>query len=137
MKPEVLVKIKKPHKFKDIDLSNKNNLIKPGEMGIGSAVDFEVKKLKEKDVVNLTDIKVFKKAAQKILVAMAEKLLETTPLAPSFVFSQKEHLLDEFFCKELGIAKYKELSYLVGIILTLSHGQAAVEGGFKGTLIQI
>ena len=195
MKPEVLVKIKKPHKLKDIDLSNKNNLIKPGEMGIGFAVDCEVKKLKQKDVVNLTDIKVFKKAAQKFLVAMVEKLLERTPLVPSllqsasvfdpqnllqmskekafdlfkslltniqlnilppnrcdqalaefkncldvkiegikltsFVFSQKEHRLDEFFFKELGIAKYKELSYLVRIILTLSHGQAAVERGFN------
>ena len=87
MKPEVLVKIKKPHKLKDIDLSNKNNLIKPGEMGIGFAVDCEVKKLKQKDVVNLTDIKVFKKAAQKFLVAMAEKLLERTPLASSLLQS--------------------------------------------------
>ena len=154
-----------------------------------------MKKLKQKDV-NLTDIKVFKKAAQKFLVAMVEKLLERTPLASSllqsasifdpqnmlqlskekavdlfkslltniiqlnilppnrcdqalaefkncldvkiegikltsFVFSQKEHRLDEFFFKELGIAKYKELSYLVRIILTLSHGQAAVERGFN------
>ena len=48
----------------------------------------------------------------------------------SFVFSQKEHWLDEFFFKELGIAKYKELPYLVRIILTLNHGQAAVECGF-------
>ena len=40
----------------------------------------------------------------------------------SFVFSQKEHRLDEFFFKELGIAKYKELSHLEKIILTLSHG---------------
>ena len=76
VKPEVLVKIKKPHKLKDIDLSNKNNLIKPGEMGIGFAVDCEVKKLKQKDAVNLTDIKEFKKAAQKFIVAMAENDLK-------------------------------------------------------------
>ena len=86
MKSEVLVKIKKPHKLEDIDLSNKNNLIKPGEMGIGFAVDCEVKKLKQKDL-NLTDIKVFKKTAQEFLVAMAEKLLERTPLAPSLLQS--------------------------------------------------
>ena len=72
--PEVLVKIEKPRKLKDIDLSNKNDLINLGEMCIGFAVDCEVKKLKQKDV-NLTDIKVFKKAAQKFLVAMVEKLL--------------------------------------------------------------
>ena len=87
VKPEVLVKIWKPHKLKDIDLSSKNNLIKPGEMGIGFAVDCEVKKLKQKDVVNLTDIKVFKKAAQKFIVAMTEKLLERTPLAYSLLQS--------------------------------------------------
>ena len=55
MKPEVLVKIKKPHKLKDIDLSNKNNLIKPGEMGTDFAVDSKVKKLKQKNI-NLTDL---------------------------------------------------------------------------------
>ena len=85
MKPEVIVKIKKPHKLKDMDLSNKNNLIKPVEMGTDFAVDCEVKKLKQKDVVSLTDIKVFKKAAQKILATMAEKLLERTLLAPSLL----------------------------------------------------
>ena len=36
----------------------------------------------------------------------------------SFLFLLKEHRLVEFFFKELVIAKYKELSYLVRIILT-------------------
>ena len=80
MKPEVLGQLKKPHKFKDIDSSNKNNVIKPGEMSIGFAVYCEVKKLKQYYVVNSTDTKVFNKAAQKFLVAMTEKLLERTPL---------------------------------------------------------
>ena len=48
MKPEVLVKIKKSHKLKDIDLSNKNNLIKSGEMGTGFAVDCKVKNSSKK-----------------------------------------------------------------------------------------
>ena len=87
VKPEVLVKIKKPHKLKDIDLSNKNNLIKPGEMSIGFAVDCTVKKLKQKGVINLTNIKVFKKAAQKFIVAKAEELLERTPLTYSLLQS--------------------------------------------------
>ena len=131
-------------------------------------------------------IKVLKKVAQKFVVAVAEKLLQRTPLGPSllqsaivfdlqnilqmskrkafdlfkslltniqlnilppnrcdqtlakfktwldvkievikltsFVFSQKEHRLDEFF-KERGILKYKEVSYIVKIIVTLSHRQ--------------
>ena len=75
-KPEVLGKLKKPHKLKDIDLSNKNNLIKPGEMSIGFAVYCEVKKLKQDDVVNSTDMEMFKKAPQKFLVAMTENYLK-------------------------------------------------------------
>ena len=65
------MKIKKPQKLKDIYLSSKNNLVKPGEMGISFAVDCEVKKLKQKNVVNLTDIKVSKSAAQKLLVGIS------------------------------------------------------------------
>ena len=182
VKPEVLVKVKKPHKLKDIDLSNMNNLTNPGEMSIS-------KKLKQKGAVDSTGIRVFKKIAQKVLAAMAEKLLQRTSLASfllqsaeifdrhnllqmskekttdlfkslltkitqlnsllsnrcdqalaefkycfhvevegikltSFVFSQKEHRLAWNY-------KYKELSYLVRIILTLSHGQAAAERGFN------
>ena len=56
-------------------------------MSIGFAVDCEVKKLQQKDAVSLTDIKVFKKAARKFIVAMAEKLLERTPLASSLLQS--------------------------------------------------
>ena len=48
----------------------------------------------------------------------------------SHLFSLKEHRLDEFFFKALGIVKYKELSYLVRIVLTLNHCQAAMECGF-------
>ena len=174
MKPEVLVKVKKPHKLKDIDLSNMNNLINPGEISI-------FKKLKQKGVVDSTDIKVFKKAAQKFLAAMAKKLLQRTSLASlllqsvsifdphnllqiskekaidffksllikitqlnilpsnrcdqalaefkncfhveikeikltSSVFSQKEHRLDEFFFKELGLTNTKSFHTLLYIM---------------------
>ena len=46
-------------------------------------------------------------------------------------FNRKEHRLDELFFHCLGIQKYKDLSYVVKIILTLSHGQASVERGFS------
>ena len=111
-KSEVLVKIWKPHKLKDIDLSSKNNLIKPGEMGIGFAVDCKVKKLKQKGVVNLTDIKVFKKAAQRFLVAMGEKLLERTLLASSLL--QSESVLIHKICSKCqrrGSWSFQKLAY--------------------------
>ena len=69
-----------------------------------------MKKLKQKDV-NLTDIKVFKKAAQKFLVAMVEKLLERTPLASSLLQSASifdpQNLLQ--ISKEKAVDLYKNL----------------------------
>ena len=46
-------------------------------------------------------------------------------------FNHKENRLDDLFFNYLGIQKYKNLSYVIKIILTLSHGQAAVEWGFS------
>ena len=39
--------------------------------------------------------------------------------------------LMSFFFHSLGIQKYKDLSYVVKILLTSSHGQASVEWGFS------
>ena len=46
-------------------------------------------------------------------------------------FDRKDERLDDFYFCVLVIQKYKELAYIVKIILTLSHGQAAVERGFS------
>ena len=46
-------------------------------------------------------------------------------------FSSKEDRLDEFFFKKLNFSKHTNLSFVVKILLTLSHGQAAVERGFS------
>ena len=45
-------------------------------------------------------------------------------------FSCSEITLDGFF-KLTGVEKYKDLSFLLKIVLTLSHGQAAVERSFS------
>ena len=45
----------------------------------------------------------------------------------SFVFSQKQHRHDDLLFKELGIVKYKELSYIAKIIVTRNHGPGAAE----------
>ena len=39
--------------------------------------------------------------------------------------------LDDFYFKEMKVSRYKELSSVLIIILTLSHGQADVERGFS------
>ena len=46
-------------------------------------------------------------------------------------FSLKECQIDDFYFKTVGVAKYKELSFILKLLLTLSHDQAAVERGFS------
>ena len=46
-------------------------------------------------------------------------------------FDESSCRLDEFYFEKIGIQKYGELSFVIGLILTLSHGQASVERGFS------
>ena len=46
-------------------------------------------------------------------------------------FCSKESRLDDFYFKTVGIGKYKELSFVLKVLLTISHGQASVERGFS------
>ena len=46
-------------------------------------------------------------------------------------FSCDETALDDFYFKLGGMTKYKDLSFLLKIVLTLSHGQAVVERNFS------
>ena len=42
-------------------------------------------------------------------------------------FVQEDEKLDNFYFKKLNARKYTELSFVIRLILTLSHGQASVE----------
>jgi len=46
-------------------------------------------------------------------------------------FVDGKQRLDELYFKELNVSKYKEVSFVLRILLTLSHGQGAVERGFS------
>ena len=46
-------------------------------------------------------------------------------------FNKKEHRLDEFFFSAAKVQNYKNLAFILNIVLTLSHSQAAVERGFS------
>ena len=39
--------------------------------------------------------------------------------------------LDDFYFKTVGIGKYQELSFVLKLLLTISHGQASVKHGFS------
>ena len=45
-------------------------------------------------------------------------------------FSANDTNLDDFYFRFIRIEKYKELLFLLKIVLTLSHGQASVECSF-------
>ena len=49
----------------------------------------------------------------------------------SVIFSQKDDRLDDCYFKVASISKDKDLSFVVKLILTLSHGQASVEHVFS------
>ena len=42
-------------------------------------------------------------------------------------FVQEDERLDNFYFKKINARKYTELSFVIRLILTLSHGQASVE----------
>ena len=46
-------------------------------------------------------------------------------------FDRYKTKLDVFYFQTIGLDKYKELKYVMKVILTLSHGQASVERGFS------
>ena len=49
----------------------------------------------------------------------------------SVIFSQKDDRLDDCYFKVANISKDKDLSFVVKLIFTLSHGQASVEHVFS------
>ena len=53
-------------------------------------------------------------------------------------FDPKNTRLDTVYFKDLGIGKYKELSFVIRLIFTLSYGQSAVDSCFslRGNLEQ-
>ena len=46
-------------------------------------------------------------------------------------FDRFQKDLDEFYFSDVGVKSFKELSFLVKLVLTLSHGQASVERSFS------
>ena len=43
-------------------------------------------------------------------------------------FNEKDYRLDEFFFSAVIVQNYENLAFILKIVLTISHGQAAVEG---------
>ena len=56
------------------------------------------------------------------------KEYEVKEMEPEFSgFYLKECRIDDYFFKIVGVAKYKELSYILKLLLNMSHSQAAAK----------
>ena len=66
--------------------------------------------------------------ADKALIQYGK--VKTDLLKAGIDLSKITHL-DDFYFKELKVAKYPEFCSVIKIVLTLSHGQADVERGFS------
>ena len=49
----------------------------------------------------------------------------------SFKFDSKNDRLDDFYFQHACVNNYKDLSFVLRVVLTLIHGQASVEQGFS------
>ena len=49
----------------------------------------------------------------------------------AFKFSQTDHHVESFYFKQMNVTPYKELSFIVKVVLALNHGQVFVECGFN------
>ena len=47
------------------------------------------------------------------------------------IFFERMRQIDDFYFKTVGVAKYKELSFILKLLLTMSRSQATVEHGFN------
>ena len=61
----------------------------------------------------------------------ADKALIKTDLRKAGIDLSKTSCLDDFYFKELKVAKFPEFCMVIKIVLTLSHGQADVERGIS------
>ena len=69
------------------------------------------------------------KIMQQFLEFVGHDLKLLTDLFQSY--KREETSLDEFYFEKTDIRRFRELALLLKVILTLSHGQAAVERGFS------
>ena len=83
---------------------------------------------------HLLELNVLSTKQCDVITTESKKFLDVevkTMQRESVTFSQKDDRSDDFYFKVASISKYKDLSFVVKLILTLNHGQASVERGFS------
>ena len=82
---------------------------------------------------HLIKLKILDSFCHKLLVQFIEFVTHDVKLNNDKFksFDRYKTKLDVFYFQTIGLDKYKELKYVMKVILTLSHGQASVERGFS------
>ena len=82
----------------------------------------------------LNNLKVLPEADSDTILSQYNNLLQNEFVFKNEMFKnfdRKKTRLDEFFFTSIGVEEYKELSFLLKVVFTLSHGQVSVERGFS------
>ena len=80
VKYEVIEKCKTASAYKQIDLSDKSNILPKSKFNIGRAVDITIAEMKQKDMVMKYQLDTFKQVFLLFLLATTRKLLDKTKL---------------------------------------------------------
>lgn len=80
-------KCKSAKQLMNIDLDDKENLLKIEKIETGFSVDSTIKKLRSTDQVTNSQIKKFKEECQEFIIRMINKLIEKSPLGSEFLRS--------------------------------------------------
>ena len=80
VEPKIIDSCKTGKQLKDIDLSDKKNLLSLEKMNLGFAVEHTIKSLKRLDAVSNLQVNEFKKSAQIFIISMLTKLFERSPM---------------------------------------------------------
>ena len=84
---KIIEKYQNGKQLMEIDLAKKENLLSVNKVKIGFSVEDTINKLKQKDLVTITEINAFKEAAQWLIISMLAKLFEKGALGSTVLRS--------------------------------------------------
>ena len=84
---KIIGKCKNGKQLMEIDLAKEENLLSVNNIKIGFSVEDTINKLKQKDLVTITEFNAFKEGAQRLIIPMLAKLFEKSALGSTVLRS--------------------------------------------------
>ena len=85
VKCEVIEKCKTASDHKQINLSEKSNIVSKSKVNIGRAADITIAKMKHQDIASKSELDTYKKECLSFLFSTTKKPFEETPLGSSIM----------------------------------------------------